>query len=395
MTTPRKTAQEIADLMVSQLETSFSQAVPLLPKAFIRVMAKVCGLAFVALFQFAGFIALQMVVKYASDREFTVGGITYNPLNEWGALAGLTRGVGARSEGTITVTVLSPGGTLYSGTALVNAETEQTYITVGDVTITAGAITATVRAGTYSEAADLDVSMVLSFVSAPANLEKDTVVATVTVAGADPEDTEDWRGRIMQFFAARPQGGAYADYWEWGNEVEGVANIYPFSGGTPAIPTSGPGQVDVYVKADVGDGTAGAPLLASVEDAIELNGSTGLASRRPVNAYVNVASIYLTTMDAVVAGLYVDPGEVTATRADIEEALENYLLNRENYIVGISYPPRRDIVMASEAAGVAARVAAANGGYITGLTLSIGGTPYDIYSLNEGEQVRIGTVSWT
>lgn len=394
MTTPRKTAQEIADLMVSQLETSFSQTVPLLPKAFIRVMAKVCGLAFVALFQFAGFIALQMVVKYASDRDFTVGGITYNPLNEWGAMAGLTRGVGARSEGTITITVLSAGGTLYSGTALVNAETEQTYITVGDVTITAGTITATVRAGTYSEAADLDVSMVLSFVSAPANLEKDTVVATVTVAGADPEDTEDWRARIMQFFAARPQGGAYADYWEWGNEVEGVANIYPFSGGTPAIPTSGPGQVDVYVMADSG-AAAAAPLLASVRDYIELNGSTGLASRRPVNAYVNVASIYLTTVDAVVAGLWVEAGAMAATKAAIEAALENYLLSRENYIVGISFPPRKDIMMTSEAAGVAARVAAANGGYITGLTLTISGTPYDIYSLAEGEQVRIGTVSWT
>ena len=275
MTTPRKTAQELSAILVSQLEASFGQTVPILPKSFIRVLAKACGLLFVSLFQFSAFIALQMFVKYASDSDLTIGGITINPLNEWGAMAGLSRGVGARSEGTVTLTVLTPGGTLYSGSALVNPETEKTYITIGDVSIAGSTITPTVRAGEYSEAADLDIGMTLSLVSAPAGLEKDGTVASVTVAGADPEDTETWRARIMQFFAARPQGGAYADYWEWGNEVDGVANIYPFSGGTPAIPTSGPGQVDVYVKADAGDGTAGATLLDAVADNIEVSGSTG------------------------------------------------------------------------------------------------------------------------
>jgi len=392
MTTPRKTAAEISAIVIAQLEASFNQAIQLLPKAFNRVLAKICGLVFVGLFQFAGFIALQMFVKYASDKDFTVGGITLNPLQMWGDLVGITRGTGARSEGTTTVTVLSQVGSLASGSQLIDTDTEETYITVGSTLLNAATVTPTVRATSYSAAANLYVGQNLSFVNAPPEVEKETTVATVTVEGADPESTEDFRDKILQFFAARPQGGAYADYWEWGSEVDGVANIYPYSGGTPAIPTSGAGQVDIYVKSDTGDGTASAPLLASVLANIEQTAVTGLADRRPVNAFVNVASIYNESIDVTVSGLNPD---VLATRTDIETALENYFLDRENFITGLTVFPRKDNVTATEAGGIAGRVAAANGATISSVALNGWTGNFSVHTLSEGEQARIGTVTWS
>jgi hypothetical protein len=395
MTTPRKTAKEISDIVVAQLELSFNQSIPLAPKAFNRVLAKICGLVYVALFQFAGFILLQMFVKYASNKEFTVGGIKLTPLQMWGDLVGIFQGTGARWEGTVTATVLNPTGTLLSGSQIVDTATEELYITIGDTPIAGATITPTVRAVNYSAAADLNIGDTLEFVSAPPQLEKVVTVASETVEGADPEDTEAFRERILQFFAARPQGGAYADYWEWGTEVQGVDNVYPYAGGTDGIPTSGPGQVDVYVKSDTGDGTASAPLLASVAANIEQTAATGLANRRPVNAFVNTVSIYLDTVDFVISGL--SAPDAVATKADIETALSNYVNSRENYIVGLTVLPRQDFITSTEAGGIAGRAAAANGGTITGVSLSrsVEGGSFDVSSLLEGEQVRPGTFTWT
>jgi uncharacterized phage protein gp47/JayE len=396
MTTPRKTAKEISDVMITQLEVAFNQSIPLAPKAFNRVLAKACGLVFVALMQFAQFILLQMFVKYASNKPFTVGGITLTPLKRWGDLVGIFQGTGARWEGTVTFNVLSPSGVLLSGSQIIDTATEEMYLTIGDTTITGATISPTVRAVNYSEAADLDVGDAVELVSAPAQLSKEGTVATDTVQGADPETTEAFRANILQFFAARPQGGAYADYWEWGSEVDGVANIYPYAGGTDGVPTSGPGQVDVYVKSDSGDGTASASLLSSVAANIEQTAATGLANRRPVNDYVNTVSIYLDTVDVTISGLppSLDTPEI---RADIEEALDNYIAGRENYIVGLTVAPRKDFITSTEAGGVAGRVAAANGATITGVALSRSyeGGSFDVSSLREGEQVRSGTYSWT
>ena len=78
--TPRKTATEISTIIITQLETSLSQSIPLLPKSFCRVLAKSLGGVFVLLYQYAGWILMQMFVKTASNTEVVIGGITMTPL---------------------------------------------------------------------------------------------------------------------------------------------------------------------------------------------------------------------------------------------------------------------------------------------------------------------------
>ena len=394
----KKTAKEISDLFIATFEAQLSQTVPLLPKSFNRVIAKLLGLVFVVLFQWSEFIALQLFVGTASDKPITIGGITLTPLDMWGTLVGLTRNTGLRSEGTATIPVLSAGGTLLAGSTALDPNTGELYLTIGDVAITGSSITVSLRAVNYSASATMYVgppAQTLSLVSAPVNLSKTVTVATVTQQGADEEDTETWRARQLGWWAARPQGGAYADYREWGSEVAGVENIYPFSGGTPAIATSGPGQVDIYVEAsDTTDGIAGAALLTAVYDNIEQTDDTGLADRRPINCHVNVASIYRKTFNPIISGLQ-SPDNVV-TMAAIEDAVTEYMLSRENYILGLSRLPRKDTISNTELGGVVGRVAAAYGGLITGVSIGefIGPIEQPTYTLSEGEKAKLGTITW-
>lgn len=396
MTAPaKKTAKEISDLFITTFEAELSQTIPLLPKSAVRLIAKLLGIVFVVLFQWSEFVALQLFVRTASDKPITIGGITMTPLDMLGTLIGLTRNKGLRSEGTGTIPVLSAGGTLLAGSQILDPNTGFVYLTIGDTTITGTSITVSVRAVNYSTAATLYTGQKLSLVSAPTNLNKTVTIATVTQQGADADDTETWRNRQLAWWAARPQGGAYADYREWGAEVDGVENIYPFSGGTDAIPTSGPGQVDIYVEASgTTDGIAPGALLTAVYNNIEQTAATGLADRRPVNCYVNVASIYRKTFNPVISGL--DSPDNATTMAAIETALEQYMLSRENYITGLSRLPRKDVVSDTEAGGIVGRVAAAYGGLVNSVSINefVGITPVPSYTLNEGEKSKLGTITW-
>ena len=151
----KKTAKEIADIFIAAFEAQLSQTIPLFPKAFNRLIAKLLGIVFVVLFQWSEFVALQMFVKTASDKPITVGDITIVPLDMWGNLVGLTRNPGLRSEGTVTIPVYSSGGTLLAGSRLLDPNTGELYLTIGDVTITAPTITASVRSVNYATAATL------------------------------------------------------------------------------------------------------------------------------------------------------------------------------------------------------------------------------------------------
>lgn len=385
----RKTAKQISDQFVAIFEAQLNQTIPLLPKAFNRVIAKGLGLVFVVLFQFADFVAAQMYVRLASDKPVTIGGVEIVPLDEWGRIIGLTRGTGQRTEGAANVTVLSQTGSIPAGAQLLDSNTQQIYTTIGETLLDASVVEISIRGFEYSTSATLYDGQVLSFVSAPPEIEKNTVVTGVTKQGADPEDTESWRQRQLEWWASRPQGGAYADYRLWGNEVDGTENIIPFSGGT--LPNSREGDVDIYVEAsDTVDGIAPDALLEAVYENIEKTAASGLADRRPVNCYVNVASIYRREFPVTVTGLNVPDTE--STESQIVDGLTNYFLSRENFIDGLSLLPKSDTVSDGEVTGICARIASANGGTVESATLNLG---VPVYILLEGQKAKSGAVTFS
>jgi uncharacterized phage protein gp47/JayE len=385
--TTQYTTKQIADNIVAQLEAAFSQTIPLLPKNFNAVLAKVLAALFVTLYKYGGFIFLQLFVRYASAAETTVNGRIFSPLVEWGRLTGAGDPVAAiPAELTADVIVTLQVGSLPSGSQLVGARNGVTYITTGGVLLNAPVVSVTVLAVSDQAGGDgagvignLDPGDVLTFANPLENVARDAAVTAQTVTGADGEGMDEYRQRIVDRFQRRPQGGAYADYSAWGEPVPGVLNVYPYT-------STCPGQVDVYVESSTDpDGIASPAQLAAVLAAIELD-SGGLATRRPATALVNTFSIVRLVFSVEVSGLVV--GDVPTVEAQINAAVSEYFLSRAPYIVGLSVPPRADRIVASSISAIVDAVVSAAGGTFSGVVLKLGLISIPIYTLGVGEKAK-------
>lgn len=390
MSIPRKTAKEIADVAIAQIEAQLNQSIPLLPQAFNRVISKVAGLMFVTFSPIAGMLLLNQYVKYASDKEVEIGGIKLVPLDELGSLIGETQLRGQRAEGTTRITSTG-SGTLPSGKQLLNPDNGELYNVIGNQAYTSPTTDIFIRAVNYSAAGTLEPGIVLSFVDAPSNVAKETLVlAPGTVVGSDPETTESWRSRQLDWWAARPQGGAYSDYRRWGR-IPGVRQIYPYSG--PTNSDSQIGFADIYVASEEEDRVADQTLLDAVEANIVQTSNTGLADRAPMNDFVLCKSITNVGFNVSISAPTPDTQDI---RDAIETSVDNYFKSRENFIVGLSRLPRKDVVSGIEISGVVGRTAAAQGSIVTSVVLQSDVPIGEIvdYPLQEGEMAYLVDVIW-
>lgn len=107
--------------------------------------------------------------------------------------------------------------------------------------------------------------------------------------GADDEDPEHLRQRVLDYLRAPPAGGNVADYKRWAMSVPGVYSAWVFNC------RRGPGTVDVLVA---GQQTVPGPdVLAAVRAVINASRPAGLAdfwvgvpSMRPVTVRVQIAT---------------------------------------------------------------------------------------------------------
>ena len=377
---------EVAENIKAQLAAAIQQ----LPKAFIDVLSKVLAGLFILLYKYAGFIFLQIFIKTASAVDTEINGKIVNPLTEWGRLIGVGDPISAtHAELSIDITVDGPLGigTLPSGSQLVNADNGVTYLTIGAVALDSSTVAALVRAssdqaggGGAGAIGNLDPGDIVSFANPLPNVKRDAEVTAQETTGADKEATEAYRQRIIDRFQKRPQGGAYADYELWGEEVAGIANIYPYT-------SINPGQVAVYAESSTEtDGIPTAPQLQAVLDAIN--------AQRPANALVNVFSISRTSFDVDVLGLIVD--NEAQVQIDITDALEQYFLSKEPFISGLSILPRKDRIIDSEIVAVIQDVVSASGGIFDGAVTitTIEQDLVSLYSLSEGEKAKAENVSF-
>lgn len=392
LTTP--TTEEINDNIIAQLEATLNQTIPLLPKSFLRVLAKVLSGVFVLLYKYGGFIFLQMFVSTASIATTTINGVITSPLLQWGKLIGAPDPVPAvAAELNVNVTVTNQAGFLPSGSQLVNTDNGVTYITIGAVLLNAPTVSVLIRAASDQGGGDgsgavgnLNVSDVVSFANPLANVARDSIVTSQVTQGVDAEATDLYRQRIIDLFKKRPQGGAYADYETWAEEVAGIINAYPYT-------SVNPGQVDVFIEATVAssgsvDGIPTPAQLQAALDSIELNQS-GLATRRPAGALVNSFAITRTGFDVTVSGLVVD--DLATVQATIEASITETFLAGEPFIDGLTVPPRRDRISRSSLISVVNDIVFANNGTFTTLTFqdTVAAIPIETYVLGQGEKAKL------
>jgi uncharacterized phage protein gp47/JayE len=388
------TTKQVSDNIIAQVSAQLAQTVPFFPKSFIRVMAQALAGLIVVLYKYAGFIWLQLFVRTASDAETTINGRIVRPLREWGALVGIDEPKPAsQAELTINVSVTNQTGFLRTGSQLIYPSTGVTYLVTGDIALNAPTVSAVVRASGDQQGGDgagtignLPNGAQLQFVNPLPNIGRVATVTGQVVTGADAEDVEVYRQRILDRFQKRPQGGAYADYEQWGEEAAGVLTVYPYT-------SECPGQVDIYVEsATEQDGIPTNAQIQAALDLIELD-QNGLASRRPIGALVNGFPITRLAFDVRVLGLSV-PGDLATVRDQIEAALIDYFLSREPYIVGLSVGARSDRITATGVGGVVDQVVGAAGGVFTTLQVKRNGVDASVYILGVGEKAKLGALTY-
>lgn len=385
------TTQELNDTIVAQLEASIGQSIPLLPKAFIRVLAKVLAGAVMILYKHIAFGWSQQFVQYASWKETEVNGKLIRPLVEWGRMLGVGDPLDAvRAELTVQISVLTLGGTLAPGQQLVNPTTEVIYLSYQAVALDAATKDLKVRA--YSDQAgnggagvigNLEPGDKLEFARTLGNVAREVTVVSLDTTGADGETESSYRARVLRRKQRPPQGGAYADYRIWGESVAGVQNIYVYKSNIP-------GKVEVYVECVSSiepDGIPGPTLLAQVDDAINLN-IGGKATRRPTNDLVKSHPIERHEFAVKIYGL--EPVEIATTQATaLTQALDEHLRTIEPFIVGLSVLPRRDRVTQGEVASIVYQIVGAVGGTVRSVELYNGVQLITAYTMSDGERAKL------
>lgn len=398
MTAPvTPTTQQVADNIVAQISASIGQDVPFLPKSFIRVLAKALAGVQVYLYKYGGYVFLQQFVRYASDKPVTINGREVIPLREWGALVGAEDPKEAtQAELNVQVTVTNQTGTLPSGSQLVNPSTGVVYLTVGAVVLDAPTVEVAARASGDQQGGDgsgtignVPDGTVLQFANPLPNVSRDAEVLSTIEQGANAESTESYRQRILDRFQKPPQGGAYADYELWAEETPGIINAYPYTGD--------PGQVDVYSEAtpESSGSPDGIPTTAQLEavlDNINFNQS-GLASRRPANAWVNSLAITRTGFDVTVTGI-TGVSDLASVQGAVTDALTEFFLGREPFIPGLSVLPRKDSITSTRVSAIVEDIVTAAGGTFTSAVFRLEGTGAILttYTLGEGEKSKAASV---
>lgn len=397
MTTP--TTKEISDNIIASISSKISQTVSLLFRSFIDVMAKAVAAVFILLYKRADFIGLQWFVRTASIKETTFLGETIIPLIEIGELIG----VGAPGEATQAellndITVEVQVGALPSGTQAIGPQ-GITYILIGSVLLNAPTVQGTFKAVSDQSGGDgsgvqgnLDPGATLTFANPLDNVSRTLVVDSQIVTAANAEDLNVvYRRRVLDRFQKRPQGGALADYESWGEEVEGIINVYPYTGE--------PNQMDIFSEATVAssgssDGIPTAAQLTAVKDSIELD-ENGLASRKPAGVFINSLAIDRVSFDVEVEGI-TDVADVAQVESDITAQMEFIFARAEPFINGLTIPPRLDNITRSALIGaVEDIVTAVNGTFITvRFEITGSGTPIESYQLQRGEKAKADTVAF-
>jgi hypothetical protein len=396
MALENRTIAEINQLIIDQIETQTGQIIPILPKAFIRILAKVLAGVFIILYKVAGWIFLQIFVSTASYDEVEILGKKITPLIEWGRLVSVgDPDPATQAELSIDLTVLTLDSVLPSGTQFTSDLNGLTYITQQSYTLSIDPFTIDVICTKSGTIGNLEVNDILTIANSVGYIEDDAPISAILTTAVDKEAEDDYRQRIIERFQLQPQGGALTDYRIWAQDASGVKQSYWYTGD--------PSNVIGYIEGDpeiYPDRIPDSSLLLAVGNVIDFDPDTGLATRRPVTAvidpvgdktYTNIKAVILKEFDVEITGLVID--NIDDIEDQIYDALVTYFLNREPFIEGLTLLPKRNVVSQANVIGIVDDIVSANNGTFTTAIIELGGFITAQYTLGEGEISKLKSLT--
>jgi uncharacterized phage protein gp47/JayE len=306
----RPSLQNIVDRATSDLQTRITGATSLFRRSTLKVLAIVLAGVAHLLYGYLDFQSDQLFISSADSER----------LNDIADEYGIVRTAAVEATGSGQT---APGGTngivIPAGTEL-RATSGQKYDTDADATITGGVATLAFTAQVAGADGNDDPAITLTFTSPIAG-----VPATVTVGadgitgGADEEDDDDLRERVLARKRQPPHGGADFDYEAWALEVAGVTRVWSF----PQY--QGVGTIGVaFVRDDDTSIIPNATQRATVRSYIveHTDPGTGLTIGCPVTAEPGLFIVELNLLDVnFEIGIYPNTVAVQAAVTDELTAL--------------------------------------------------------------------------
>ncbi len=394
-----KTIEEVQQLLIRSFEHEFNTQLRILPKSFIKILCKVFAGVFIIVYKLVGWYFLQMFPETADWKEVTILGVRFRPLVKLGVLFGVGEPLaGVQWRGIITIDVLTQGSVLYSGTQLKSSVTGKLYIVEETKNLLQTKENVSIVCTEIGTAGNLEKNDTLNFVNPYGFIETEAVVLDVARVGLDNELESSYRNRVINRFRLQPQGGALADYRIWASEVPGVLNVYPYND------KEQPGGVLLYVSgiSDVYvDRVPDKGLLKKVGEACTYDPETGRATRKPLTAmldpkndssYSNVKPITVAVFDVVITGI---SGIAPADFAQVvKPALQNYFLDRDLYIRGLSDDNNRtNVISKNHVITVINQIAVSVKAIFETAEMQKNRNVTTLYTLDNGELAKLGALT--
>jgi uncharacterized phage protein gp47/JayE len=295
---------DVPDLttLVERIETDFEARLPgtdaRTRRSTINVLSRVQAGAMSALYGYLGWIARQILPDQA-DAEV---------LDRHGRVWGVQRKAADYAAGLVIFTGVN-GAIIPFGSRLRRADGQEFSADAPGI-IADGSVDLPVVALTAGSGGNTTASTKLSLVSPVAGVSSAVTVGGDGLAGgADGEDDEDLRARILQRIRQSPAGGAAHDYERWALEAPGVTRVW-----VSAL-EGGPGTVTVRVMMDDlhPDAAPAAAAIAGVQTYID--------ERRPVTADVLVAAPVLVPLDITLSVTPDTPAVRAAVAAELADLI--------------------------------------------------------------------------
>lgn len=329
------TLSELYSQIVADFESELGESIPLFGKSFLRATAAVQAAKLWINYKINAFVQKNSWVDTADPES--MGG----SLERFGRVK-LNRNPYPATAGQYVVTVTGTIGAVIPARTIFKSNDNalnagKLFILDNQYTLVAVSDSITLRALEIGIDSRLNIGNQLTSTTPISLVNSLAVVSSEAVEPFSSEDIEVYRRKIIESFQLEPQGGSSSDYRLWANEVQGVAQSYPFA-------VSGQvGQVNLFIEATIedstdGQGSASAGLLDDVKDNIELPIS-GVPARKPVGNIVNYLSVTPLEVNIEIAGFQ---GLTTDIENLIEGALTEEIAKIRPFVSAIDIVSKRN-----------------------------------------------------
>jgi uncharacterized phage protein gp47/JayE len=264
------------------------------------------------------------------------------------------------------------------------------YILDNAYTLTGTADTVTLRALEGGTESKLTNGNTLTATEPIANAEEQVAVTATIIEPANAETVEEYRQKVLNAYQFETTGGSATDYRLWAQDVDNVANTYPFA------KSGAPNEVNVFVEATVqsstdGKGTPSGTMLTDVAAAIEQDPNPPYHGRRPIGVFrVNVLPI---TVKAVTINISGFVGISSDIQASILIALTSLINGIRPFVDAAELIENKNDILDVNRI-VAAILSVQPGAAFGTVTLTVAGTPTASFQFFNGDIPHLNTVTY-